>query len=149
MIMISYNILQKRLIFQIYKKMFSRKIRHVAIRSGSIRWISIRFDAVLDHKPFHFSHTEKKTEISFLSTNIFFNYGVFYFWRGHLSKNLLFDAFVWSKTMSNVRKPLCWLFAQSIIICIIQFKSLLQRIKKYVLETEMMSNLIQYYYVYN
>ena len=25
--------------------MFSRKIRHVAIRSGSIRWISIRFDA--------------------------------------------------------------------------------------------------------
>ena len=26
--------------------MFSRKIRHVAIRSGSIRWISIRFDAV-------------------------------------------------------------------------------------------------------
>ena len=43
--MISYNILQKRLIFQKYKKMFSRKIRHVAIRSGSIRWISIRFDA--------------------------------------------------------------------------------------------------------
>ena len=26
--------------------MFSRKIRHVAIRSGSIRWISIRFDAI-------------------------------------------------------------------------------------------------------
>ena len=25
--------------------MFSRKIRHVAIRIGSIRWISIRFDA--------------------------------------------------------------------------------------------------------
>ena len=45
MIMISYNILQKRLIFQKYKKMFSRKIRHVAIYSGSIRWISIRFDA--------------------------------------------------------------------------------------------------------
>ena len=45
MIMISYNILQKRLIFQKYKKMLSRKIRHVAIRSGSIRWISIRFDA--------------------------------------------------------------------------------------------------------
>ena len=44
MIMISYNILQKRLIFQKYIKMFSRKIRHVAIRSGSIRWISIRFD---------------------------------------------------------------------------------------------------------
>ena len=47
MIMISYNILQKRLISQKYKKMFSRKIRHVAIRSGSIRWISIRFDADL------------------------------------------------------------------------------------------------------
>ena len=45
MIMISYNVLQKRLIFQKYKKMFSRKIRHDAIRSGSIRWISIRFDA--------------------------------------------------------------------------------------------------------
>ena len=45
MIMISYNILQKRLIFQKYKKMFSRKIHPVAIRSGSIRWISIRFDA--------------------------------------------------------------------------------------------------------
>ena len=45
MIMISYNVLQKRLISQKYKKMFSRKIRHVAIRSGSIRWISIRFDA--------------------------------------------------------------------------------------------------------
>ena len=45
MIMISYNILQKRLIFQKYKKMLSWKIRHVAIRSGSIRWISIRFDA--------------------------------------------------------------------------------------------------------
>ena len=26
--------------------MFSRKIRHVAIPSGSIRWISIRFDAL-------------------------------------------------------------------------------------------------------
>ena len=26
--------------------MFSRKIRHVAIRSGFIRWISIRFDAI-------------------------------------------------------------------------------------------------------
>ena len=25
--------------------MFSRKIRHVAIRNGSIRWISISFDA--------------------------------------------------------------------------------------------------------
>ena len=25
--------------------MFSRKIRHVVIRSGSVRWISIRFDA--------------------------------------------------------------------------------------------------------
>ena len=25
----------------------NRKIRHVAIRSGSIRWISIRFDAIL------------------------------------------------------------------------------------------------------
>jgi len=45
MIMISYNILQKRLIFQKYKKMFFGKIRHVAIRSESIRWISIRFDA--------------------------------------------------------------------------------------------------------
>ena len=45
--MISYNILQKRLIFQKYKKMFSRKLRHVAIRSGSIRWISIRFDAII------------------------------------------------------------------------------------------------------
>jgi len=44
MIMISYNILQKRLIFQKYKKMFSRKIPHVAIHSESIRWISIRFD---------------------------------------------------------------------------------------------------------
>ena len=43
--MLSYNVLQKRLIFQKYKKMFSRKIRHVAIRSGSIRWISIRFDS--------------------------------------------------------------------------------------------------------
>ena len=51
MIMIRYNILQKRLIFQKYKKMFSRKIRHVAIRSGSIRWISIRFDAVLGDPP--------------------------------------------------------------------------------------------------
>ena len=46
MVMISYNILQKRLIFQKYKKMFSGKMRHVAIRSGSIRWISIRFDAI-------------------------------------------------------------------------------------------------------
>ena len=46
--MISYNILQKRLIFQNYKKMFSRKIRLVAIRSGSIRWISIRFDALIE-----------------------------------------------------------------------------------------------------
>ena len=46
MIMIRYNILQKSLIFQKYKKMFSRKIRHAfAISSGSIRWISIRFDA--------------------------------------------------------------------------------------------------------
>ena len=31
--------------------MFSRKIRHVAIRSGFIRWISIRFDAVLGDPP--------------------------------------------------------------------------------------------------
>ena len=46
--MISYNILQKRLIFQNYKKMFSRKIRLVAIRSGSIRWISIRFDSLVE-----------------------------------------------------------------------------------------------------
>ena len=37
--------LTKNLIFQKYKKMFSRKIRHVATRSGSIRWIYIRFDA--------------------------------------------------------------------------------------------------------
>ena len=29
--------------------MFSRKIRHVAIRRGSIRWISIRFDAPADY----------------------------------------------------------------------------------------------------
>ena len=56
MIMISYNILQKRLIFQKYKKMFSRKIGHVAIRSGSIRWISIRFDATIcNDKPFGLS----------------------------------------------------------------------------------------------
>ena len=34
MIMISYNVLQKRLISQKYKKMFSRKIRHVDIRSS-------------------------------------------------------------------------------------------------------------------
>jgi len=47
MIMISYNILQKRLIFQKYKKMFYRKIRHGAIRSGSIRWISIRFEPLI------------------------------------------------------------------------------------------------------
>ena len=45
MIMLSYNVLQKRLIFQKYKKMFSWIIRNVAIRSGSIRWISIRFDS--------------------------------------------------------------------------------------------------------
>ena len=43
MIIISYNVLQKRLISQKYIKIFSRKIRHDAIRS--IRWISIRFDA--------------------------------------------------------------------------------------------------------
>ena len=42
--------------FQKYKKMFSRKIRHVAIRSGSIRWISLRFDApICNDKPFGLS----------------------------------------------------------------------------------------------
>ena len=45
MIMISYNILQKRLIFQKYKKCSPGKY---AIRSGSIRWISIRFDVIID-----------------------------------------------------------------------------------------------------
>ena len=48
MIMISYNILQKRLIFQKYKKCSPGKyaMDHGAIRSGSIRWISMRFDAL-------------------------------------------------------------------------------------------------------
>ena len=47
MIMISYNILQKRLIFQKYKKCSPGKYAMHAIRSGSIRWISIRFDAAI------------------------------------------------------------------------------------------------------
>ena len=46
-IMICSNILQNRLIFQKYKKMFSRKIRHVDIRSVSIRWISITFEPLI------------------------------------------------------------------------------------------------------
>jgi len=43
MIMISYNVLQKRLISQKYKKEFSRKIRLVAIPSHFYCWISIMF----------------------------------------------------------------------------------------------------------
>ena len=49
MIMISYNVLQKRLISQKYKKELSRKILLVAIPSHFYCWISIMFDAFLGH----------------------------------------------------------------------------------------------------
>ena len=48
MIMISYNVLQKRLNSQKYKKKFlpeNAMLLHVVV---SIRWISIRFDATSD-----------------------------------------------------------------------------------------------------
>ena len=48
MIMISYNILQKRLIFQKYKKCPPGKYAMLLYVAGPcIRWISIRFDADL------------------------------------------------------------------------------------------------------
>ena len=45
MIMISYNVLQKRLISQKYKKCSPGKYAMLLYVAVSIRWISIRFDA--------------------------------------------------------------------------------------------------------
>ena len=45
MIMISYNVLQKRLISQKYKKNSPGKYPMLLYVAVSIRWISIRFDA--------------------------------------------------------------------------------------------------------
>ena len=45
MIMISYNVLQKRLISQKYKKCSPGKYALLLYVAVSIRWISIRFDA--------------------------------------------------------------------------------------------------------
>ena len=47
MTMISYNVLQKRLISQKYKKCSPGKYAMLLYVAVSIRWISIRFDAVL------------------------------------------------------------------------------------------------------
>ena len=47
MIMISYNVLQKRLISQKYKKCSPGKYAMLPYVAVSIRWISLRFDAVL------------------------------------------------------------------------------------------------------
>ena len=44
MIMISYNVLQKRLISQKYKKCSPGKYALLLYVAVSIRWISIRFD---------------------------------------------------------------------------------------------------------
>ena len=44
MIVISYNVLQKRLIYQKYKKCFPGKYALLLCVAVSIRWISIRFD---------------------------------------------------------------------------------------------------------
>jgi len=45
MIMISYNVLQKRLISQKYKKCSPGKYAMLLYVAVSIHWISIRFDA--------------------------------------------------------------------------------------------------------
>ena len=47
MIIISYNVLQKRLIFQKYKKCSPGKYDMLLYVAVSIRWISIRLDAIL------------------------------------------------------------------------------------------------------
>ena len=46
--------------------MFSRKIRHVAIRSGAIRWISIRFDADISNYEFVSSSNKSLKYQSFI-----------------------------------------------------------------------------------
>ena len=46
MIMLSYNVLQKRLLFQKYKKCSPGKYAMLPYVAVSIRWISIRFDAI-------------------------------------------------------------------------------------------------------
>ena len=45
MVMISYNVLQKRLISQKYKKYSPGKYALLLYVAVSIRWISIRFDS--------------------------------------------------------------------------------------------------------
>ena len=47
MIMISYNVLQKRLMLKNIKKCSPGKYPLLLNVAGSIRWISIRFDALL------------------------------------------------------------------------------------------------------
>ena len=69
--------------------MFSRKIRHVAIRSGSIRWISIRFDAdktlysILNNVSIHPGLTTVSVlGFFYLKSNVFwfiYNSTIFYF----------------------------------------------------------------------
>ena len=49
MIMISYNVLQKRLISQKYKKYSPGKYAKLLYVAFSIRLISIRFDAIINH----------------------------------------------------------------------------------------------------
>ena len=57
--MISYNVLQKRLIFQKYKKKSPGKYALLLYLAISMRWISIMFDAENGGKRRYFRHFYK------------------------------------------------------------------------------------------